>query len=399
MRVALGVSGGIAAYKACEIIRGLDGAGVEVHVLMTRNACQFVTPLTLQTLAGRKVQVETFDTDSDQTVHHIELARTIDLFAVAPATANVLAKFSGGIADDLLSTFFISLTVPTLVAPAMNSRMWLHDATRRNLATLANRGVEVIEPESGWLAEREVGVGRLADPAVIVERILAGLRRSSELTGKRVVVSAGPTREPIDPVRFISNGSSGRMGFALATVAAQRGADVTLVSGPVSLPTPFGVRRVDVKTSAEMRDAVLSARDDAAIVFMSAAVSDFIPTAEPRKIKKSGDGLTLKMERGPDILAEMGRDRREDLLVGFAAETDDLLQNAQDKLERKNLDMIVANDVSTEGIGINSPDNAVTMIDRDGTHHDVGKRSKRLVAEAILDHATATLKRRAGATR
>lgn len=390
MLVALGISGGIAAYKACEIVRGLDRAGVDVQVLMTRNATEFITPLTLQTLSRRKVLVEQYDLDDVQTIRHIDLTRRIAAFVVAPATANVLAKFSRGIADDLVSTFHVSVTAPVLVAPSMNTRMLLHPATQENLDRLRARGVQVIAPDAGWLAEGEIGVGRMAEPESIVQATLEAAHRSHQLEGQSIVVTAGPTRERIDPVRFISNRSSGKMGYALAAAAARRGASVTLISGPVNLAPPFGVECVPVETSAQMREAVLQARKGAAAVFMAAAVSDYVPQAATSKIKRSGSSLALELEEGPDILAGLGQDRQEKLLVGFAAETDDLLANARAKLERKNVDFIVANDVSRPDLGLEADRNQVTILGRGGEHWEIPKASKAEVAEAILDRLFGT---------
>jgi phosphopantothenoylcysteine decarboxylase/phosphopantothenate--cysteine ligase len=388
--VALGVGGGIAAYKACEIVRGLDRAGVEVQVLMTRSATKFITPLTLQTLSRHKVLVDQFDLDDDHTVWHIELTRRISAFVVAPATANLLAKFSRGIADDLVSTFQTSVAAPMLVAPSMNSRMLLHPATQENLERLRSRGVRVIDPDSGWLAEQEIGPGRMAEPERIVQEVLDAARRSRQLEGRSVVVTAGPTRERVDPVRYMTNRSSGKMGYALAAAAARRGARVTLISGPVRLAPPFGVECVRVETSAQMREAVLKARQGATAVFMAAAVSDFVPQIAASKIKRSGGPLTLTLDEGPDILAEMGRDRGEELLVGFAAETDELERHAQEKLERKNVDFIVANDVSRTDVGLDADDNQVTILGRSGERWEVPKASKAQVAEAILDRVLAS---------
>ncbi len=386
MRVALGVSGGIAAYKACEIVRGLTKAGCDVQVLMTRNATEFITPLTLQTLSGNRVLIEPFDTQSDETIQHIELTRRIDALVVAPATANIMAKFARGVADDLLSTFFISVTAPVVLAPAMNTRMWKHPSTVDNLERLVARGVRIVDPDEGWLAEREIGEGRLADPQTIVEETLIAARRSTQLEGRKIVISAGPTREPLDPVRYLSNRSSGKMGFALADAAARRGAKVVLVSGPVDRPTPFGVERIDVTTAAQMHAAILRARDGADTVIMAAAVADYIPRAAGHKIKKSADTLELTLDRGVDILAELGAERCERLLVGFAAETENVIENARGKLERKNLDYIVANDVSGENSGMDVDDNAVTVLGRDGDAHEIARASKTVVAERILDH-------------
>ncbi len=385
MLVALGVSGGIAAYKACEVVRGLYTAGAEVQVIMTGNAQRFITPLTLQTLSGRRVITDAWDLDSGATVQHIDLGRSIDTLVVAPATANVLAKLARGIADDFLSTFYTSVTAPVVLAPAMNTRMWLHPGTQENLAVLRGRGVSIVEPESGWLAEREVGWGRLADPERIVRATLAAARRSSQLAGRTVLVTAGPTREPVDPVRYLSNRSSGRMGYALAAAAARRGARVVLVSGPVELAPPYGVELLRVESAAEMREAVLRAAGEAHAVFMTAAVADYAPAAADSKIKRSGGALTLTLEENPDILAELGRDKGDRLLVGFAAETERVVENARDKLRRKNLDWIVANDVSRQDIGFDAPDNAVTIVGRQGDPIEVAKAGKAEIAERILD--------------
>jgi phosphopantothenoylcysteine decarboxylase/phosphopantothenate--cysteine ligase len=383
--IALGVSGGIAAYKACEVVRGLDRADAGVQVILTRNATQFITPLTLQTLSRRRVLFEAFDLQAEETIQHIDLTRRIAALVVAPATANVLAKFARGVADDLLSTFFISVTAPVVVAPSMNTRMWLHPATQESLAILKARGVHVVEPEHGWLAEGETGWGRLAAPERIVATTLDAARRSRQLAGQRVVVTAGPTRELIDPVRFLSNRSSGKMGYAIAAACSRRGAEVVLISGPVNLAPPHGVERVSVTTSAEMRKAVLAARRGAEAVFMVAAVSDYVPRTSESKIKRSGSAVTLTLDEGPDILAELGRDRQERLLIGFAAETESLIRNAQSKLERKNLDYIVANDVSAPDAGIDSDHNAVTVLGRSGESWEIPRRSKAEIADAILD--------------
>lgn len=391
MLIALGVTGGIAAYKTPEIVRGLDRAGAEVQVILTSHASEFVTPLTLQTLSRRKVLIEQFDLDSDQTIQHIELTRSVDALVVAPATANILAKLARGVADDLLSTFYTAVTAPVVVAPAMNTRMWQHPATQANLAVLRGRGVTVVDPESGWLAEGETGHGRMAEPAKIVDCALVAARRSRQLTGKKIVITAGPTREAIDPVRFISNRSSGKMGYALASAAARRGAQVILISGPVDLPLPYGVERVEVETSVQMNHAVNEARVGSEAVFMAAAVSDYIPRYSASKIKKTGAGLSLELDDGPDILAGLGHDRSERILVGFAAETDDLVANARSKFERKGVDYIVANDVSRTDIGMDSDDNAVTILGRDGQSWEVPKASKVEIAEAILDRVLGTV--------
>lgn len=385
MLVALGVTGGIAAYKACEIVRGLDRAGVDVQVILTRNGSHFITPLTLQTLSRRPVLMDLFELGSEATVRHIDLTSGISALVVAPATADILAKFANGVADDFLSTFFLAVTAPVVAAPSMNTRMLRHPATMKNIETLRRRGVQMVDPESGWLAEGEEGAGRLADPDRIVEATLAAARRTTSLHGMKVVVTAGPTREPVDPVRFISNRSSGKMGYALATAAARRGAEVVLISGPVSCPPPFGVEVIPVETASQMREAVIQARTGADAVLMAAAVADHLPRAAGEKIKKSDGPLELILDRTPDILQELGDDRGDTMLVGFAAETENLIDNARDKLERKNLDFIVANDVSSPGVGMEADDNAVTILDRNGGIIEVGRDSKSRIAEAILD--------------
>lgn len=384
-RVVLGVTGGIAAYKACEIVRAFDRAGVATRVVMTRSAARFVTPLALQTLSRQRVLQDTFDLEGERTVGHIETAHWAEALLIAPATANTLAKLARGVADDLLTTIYLAVTAPVIVAPAANPRMLQHPSTRTNLAVLRSRGVEVIDPETGWLAENEIGWGRMADPARIVAATLVALRRTRQLEGRRIVVTAGPTRERIDPVRFLSNRSSGKMGYALAAACAQRGAEVTLISGPVELGPPHGVKRISVETSAEMREAVLEARRGAAAVFMAAAVADWLPRAVAGKLKRSGSPLTLVLDEGPDILAEMGRQREEDILVGFAAETEQLLAHARAKLQRKGLDYIVANDVSLPGLGFDAEENQVTLIDREDRQWVIGPSSKREVAEQLLD--------------
>jgi len=394
MLVALGISGGIAAYKACEIVRLLDRAGVEVQALLTRNGARFVTPLTLQTLSRRHVLQDAHALDDERTVRHIELARSAAGLLVAPATANVLAKFARGIADDLLGTFYISVVAPVVVAPAMNPRMLQHPATQDNLARLRGRGVHVVDPEHGWLAEGESGWGRMADPERIVRATLARLARSTQLAGRTVVVTAGPTAERIDPVRVLTNRSSGKMGYALAAAAARRGARVVLISGPVREPVPWGVELVPVESAEQMRQAVLAARPGAAAVLMVAAVSDYVPRPSPSKLKRTGAARTLTLEEGPDILAELGRARQEDVLVGFAAETENLLDHARAKLARKNADFIVANDVSDPEIGIGAEDNQITIVAREGPALELPRAPKGELAETILDHVLAGLVRR-----
>lgn len=390
MRVALGVGGGIAAYKAAELVRLLDQAGCEIRVVLTRNGARFITPLTLQTLARTPVITDAWDLAAEGVVRHIELTRDIDVLAVAPATADLIAKFARGVADDFLSTLYTATVSPVVLAPAMNSRMWAHPATRDNVGILRRRGVRIVDPECGWLAERESGVGRLADPSSIARAILEAGASSRSLVDRTVVITAGPTREPIDPVRFVSNRSSGKMGFALAAAAKRRGARVVLIHGPVALDPPFGVETVAVRTAAEMREAVLRERDAAFAVFMVAAVADYAPRAEASKTQKSSGPTELTLYPTPDILAELGRSRAGEILVGFAAETEQVVERAREKLERKGADFIVANDVSGCETGMDADDNAVTIVGRDGRVLEVPRASKTEIAEAILDHVLGT---------
>ena len=385
MLVALGVSGGIAAYKACDMVRGLTKAGADVQVILTPNAARFVSPLTLQTLSRRRVLLDPFDPATDEAIQHIDLVRRASALVVAPATAATLSRLARGLATDLLTSIFVAWTGPVIVAPAMNTRMWLHPSVQANVATLRSRGTELIEPEEGWLAEGETGIGRLAAPEVIVARTLRVARRGTQLSGRRIVFSAGTTREAIDPVRFLSNRSSGRMGYAIAAALVRRGASVVLVSGPVDLAPPWGVELVRVETAAEMLDAILGARIGAHAIVMAAAVSDWVPVASSSKLKKSAGPPSLEFRAGPDILAELGRAKTEEILVGFAAETDDVERNAAAKLREKNADYIVANDVSRPGIGIGGERNAVTILDRAGGREVISERLKGEIAEAILD--------------
>ena len=382
--VVLGVTGSIGAYKSGDLVRLLRDAGYGVTCVMTQRATRFIAPTTLQTLSERKTYTDLFDSDETH-VAHTALADRARVVVVAPATANILAKFARGVADDLLSTFYTAVTAPVVLAPAMNTRMGLHPATQENLAILRNRGNRIVEPESGWLAEGEIGWGRLAEPGRIVEAALAAARRSRQLHGKTIVVTAGPTRESVDPVRFLSNRSSGKMGYAIAAAAARRGASVVLVSGPVDLPVPYGVEVIRVTTGAEMQDATLQACRGADALFMAAAVSDYVPVPRGSKIKKTGGPLLLTLEEGPDILSAIAREKGDLLVVGFAAETENLLANAREKLARKGLDFIVANDVSSARVGIDSDRNAVTVLDRRGGEHTVPEASKGEVAEALLD--------------
>ncbi|HST53613.1 MAG TPA: bifunctional phosphopantothenoylcysteine decarboxylase/phosphopantothenate--cysteine ligase CoaBC [Pyrinomonadaceae bacterium] len=391
-RVALGVSGGIAAYKAVEVLRGLQRAGCAVRVGMTRRACEFVTPLTFRALSGTHVLVDDYAPDNPDPIAHITFSQTVELFVVAPATANIIAKFANGIADDFLTSTYLASNAPVLVAPAMNTTMLLHPATRRNLARLRADGVRVVEPDAGEMACGTVGPGRLGEPQIIVAAALEILRerakRSGDLAGERVLITAGATVEEIDPVRFISNRSSGRMGFALAEAARTRGADVTVVAGSTSVENPSGVRVLRAMSAEEMRAAVAREIESASVLIAAAAVADYRPVARAEnKIKKSKSDLTLTLEPTPDILAEVAAARRDGLLVvGFAAETENVFENARDKLRRKKLDAVVANDITQEGAGFDTETNVVTIITRDSEQPAaLPLMSKLEAAHRILD--------------
>lgn len=393
--VLLGVTGCIAAYKSCEILRGLQKAGVRVKVVMTKNACEFVGPTTFRALTHEPVAIDTFGDGPGDPIHHVSLAEECDLFLIAPCTANVLAKMAAGIADDLLSTTALACTAPIAVAPAMNVHMYEAVATQHNIQVLASRGVHFIEPGEGYLACGDVGRGRLADPADIVASVLHMLEREKDLEGKRVVVTAGPTVEPIDAVRFISNPSTGKMGFAIAEAAVERGAEVTLVTGPVSLTDVPGAKMVRVGTACEMKTAVDEAFPSADIAIFSAAVSDFRPrTVSDRKLKKGADDEALahiELVENPDILASCGAAKREgQVVVGFAAETNDVIGNARSKLSRKKADFIVANDVSS-GRGFGADSDEVAFVSASGEEH-LPEMGKRELADRILDKALEFLK-------
>jgi phosphopantothenoylcysteine decarboxylase/phosphopantothenate--cysteine ligase len=387
------VAGGIAAYKAAELCRALVQRGFGVQVVMTAAAGQFVKPLTFAALSGRKVITGLFsDSSSEATlssaVEHIGVARENELLVVAPATADILAKFAHGLADDFLSTMYLAFTGPVVLALAMNDNMWSHPATRANLETLRARGHKIVEPEDGFLACGTVGPGRLAEPERIADAVAAELGRRRDLEGETALITAGPTQEPLDPVRFISNRSSGKMGYALAEAAAERGAEVILVSGPVHLPAPRGVTLVPVQTADQMRDEVFRHLGHATIVIKAAAVADFHLTAVPQhKIKKTSARLSLELDPTPDILAELGRNKKDWLLIGFAAETENLEREARRKLETKNCDMIVANLVGRDDTGFESDQNEVALALRTGEFLKLPRASKRELADEILDQA------------
>ncbi len=400
-KVALGVTGGIGAYKAVEIARLLDKRGHDVRAVLTRAAARFVGPITFEAITRHPVVTSQFRAGMNADIEHIALASDIDLLLVAPATANVIGKFANGIADDFLSTLYLATRAPVVIAPAMNTQMWDHAAVRENVERLTARGVQFVDPGEGYLACGWGGKGRLAEPEIVVESAMRVLDRSSgsaALTGRRVVVSAGPTLEDLDPVRFIGNRSSGRMGFALAAEARRRGADVVLVAGPTSIEPPPGVNVTRVRSARDMRDAVLAASSAADAVIMAAAVADYAPaTSSEQKIEKHGqDGpLTLRLERTPDILAELGARRGEaarPVLVGFAAQTGDPVPAARRKLAAKRVDLVVANDVTLPGAGFDVPTNQVTLVSADGDQ-PLPMQSKTDVARAILDRVERLLVR------
>ncbi len=384
--VLLGITGGIAAYKAAELVRLLVKEGAGVQVVMTRAAQQFITPLTLQVLSGRPVLTDLFDVGMESEIGHIHAARSADVVLVAPATANILAKMACGIADDYLTTVLLAAEAPVIVCPAMNHKMYAHPATQDNLAVLRRRGVRVVEPEAGALACGEEGPGRLADLSIILETTCRALTPQT-LQGKRVLVSAGPTWEPFDPVRFITNPSSGKMGFALALEAARRGAHVDLVTGPTSLPDPPGITTHRITTARDMDRVVRTLAQDAQLVIMAAAVSDYRPEeTAPQKIKKDEEDLLIRLVRNPDILAGLGKEKKAgQILVGFAAETEQLIRNATEKLQRKNLDLIVANDLTQPGAGFRTDTNVVKILDRAGKVEELPCLSKEETARRILD--------------
>ena len=386
MNIVLGVSGGIAAYKTPELVRRLQDAGATVRVVLTPNAARFVAPLALATVSGHGVIVDPWGDPEKGGVDHIELARWAELLLIAPATANIIAKLVVGIADDALSTYAVAHRAGILLAPAMNTGMLQHVTVQQNLATLRTRGLDIIEPDAGLLACGDEGAGRMPDPPVIVARVQEHFR-ARDLQGRSILVTAGPTREPIDPVRFISNRSSGKMGYAIAEAAQRRGASVTLVSGPTSLMSPAGVAFTRVTTAAEMRDAVMQNLAGNQIVIKAAAVSDFAPAAtSPRKIKKEdGNELTLTFRKNPDILSDIASASPRPFVVAFAAETEAVEENARQKLTRKDADLIVANDVGDNSIGFDSDQNEVLVIARDGSAIKIERAPKLIIANRILD--------------
>jgi phosphopantothenoylcysteine decarboxylase / phosphopantothenate---cysteine ligase len=401
MKVALGVSGGIAAYKAAEIVRLLQDREIRVQVIMTQAAQEFVRPLTFAALSGEKVITGMFEAGNaepniDSAVEHIAVAQSIDALVVAPATSDILAKFAQGIASDFLTTLYLATTAPVIVAPAMNVNMWNHPATQANLEILRKRGVKIVEPDSGYLACGMIGPGRLAANESIVASIMQALGASQDLSGETVLITAGPTREKIDPVRYITNRSSGRMGYALAEAALRRGARVLLVTGPTSIVPPNAAEVTRIETAEQMRAAVLQLFSQATIVIKTAAVSDYRPKAAAiQKLKRSGP-MSLELEPTTDILAELSAKKSTQLIIGFAAETENVLENARKKLANKSLDAIVVNDVSRDGVGFDSDRNAVTILTQDEVL-EVPETTKWEVAQRVLDQIV-KLRRRARIT-
>lgn len=385
--VVLGVTGGIAAYKSAEIVSRLRKAGIDVYVVMSRGACNFITPLTMETMSNHPVATEMFHEKTHWEVEHISLAQKADVFVVAPATAHVIAKYAHGLADDMLSTTLLATTAPVLLAPAMNENMWAHPATQANMALLRQRGVHVVGPASGLLACGVTGPGRMEEPDVIVDAILDLLETKKDYAGKRVMVTAGPTREAIDPVRYVSNRSSGKMGVSLALQARRRGAEVILVHGPMEVAPPRWVTCVPVETTEQMCQAILQRLDDCDMLIKCAAPADF-KAAYPsdQKIKKAGkENLTLDMIPTPDILTAVSQAKKGQVVIGFAAETQDVSAYAKDKMQRKGLDMIVANDVTLPGAGFGVDTNIVTVHKKDGTVYQHPLASKDQIASFVLD--------------
>src|SRR5579864_1090361 len=393
MNIALGVTGGIAAYKAAELLRLLQDRGIRVRVVMTRAAQEFVRPLTFAALSGEKVITGMFSSGEehapniDSAIEHIAVAQSIDALVVAPATADIIGRFAQGIASDFLSTLYLATTAPVVVAPAMNVNMWDHPATQANIDILRKRGVRIVEPGSGYLACGMTGPGRLAENEAVVAAVLEALGASQDLAGETVLITAGPTREKIDPVRYLTNRSSGRMGYALAEAALRRGARVLLVSGPTALKPPSAAETTWVESARQMRDAVLRFLPEASIVIKTAAVSDYTISNPPAQKMKRGGKLSLDLEPTPDILAELAKHKTSQLVIGFAAETENVLENARNKLASKSLDAIVVNDVSREGVGFDSDRNAVTILTASETIH-VPETTKWEVAQRVLDQVS-----------
>jgi phosphopantothenoylcysteine decarboxylase / phosphopantothenate---cysteine ligase len=392
MRITLGVTGGVAAYKAAELVRRLRQEGFSVQVVMTRGAREFITPLTFAALSGQKVitdlfeKSETGEANLDSAIEHIAVAQRTDLLVVAPATADIIAKFARGIADDFLTTLYLATTAPVVIAPAMNVNMWNHAATQENVEMLRARSVNIVSPDEGYLACGMTGAGRLAGQEEIITAVRLALHAYRDLEGEAILVTAGPTCEDLDPVRFLSNRSSGKMGYAVAEAAARRGAKVVLVSGPVSLEAPEGVERISVRTAEEMHRAVVSRFPKCSVAILAAAVSDYRPVEHhAQKMKRGKSSLTVQLEPTKDILADIAKKKDDRLVVGFAAETEHVAENARKKLAAKGADLIVANDVTAEGAGFDVETNVVTLFARDGRDLALPRMTKTEAAQKILD--------------
>lgn len=384
--VVIGVTGGIAVYKALDVISALRKKDIDVRVIMTKSATEFVNPITFQAMSQNMVTTDMFEEPKAWEIQHISLAKKADVFLVAPATANIIGKVANGIADDMLSTTIMATKAKVVFAPAMNTNMYTNPIVQENIAKLKRLGYEFIEPASGRLACGDEGQGKLAPVDTIVEATTSLLYNKKDLIGKNVIVTAGPTRADIDPVRFISNRSTGKMGYAIAQEARDRGANVTLISGPTNEKAPYGIEVINVTTNSEMREAVLSIYNNADIVIKSAAVADYKPKEySTQKIKKGEGSLEIKLIRDNDILMELGLNKKEQVLVGFAAESQNLIENAKKKISKKNLDYIVANDITSKDTGFGSSDNRVIIIDKDGNEHSLDKMSKRDVARNLFD--------------
>ena len=393
-KIVLGITGGIAAYKAAELTREFVKRGASVHVIMTKNATAFLTPLTLQTLSGNPVYTDTFTLTGEWEIGHVSLAESADAVVVAPATANFIGKAAAGIADDLLTTMIMATKAPVLICPAMNVHMYANAIVQENIAKLRAKGYAFVDPGYGELACKTEGLGRLAELEDIVEEAESVLT-AKDLSGERILVTAGPTREPVDPVRFITNYSSGKMGYAAAIMARRRGAEVTLISGPTPLPVPRGVRFIGVESALEMRDAVMKELRDSTVIIKAAAVADYRPkTFSGSKIKKKAGPLVLNLARNPDIIAEIGEKKGKRIVVGFAVETDHLVEYAKKKMIQKNMDLIVANDITQAGAGFQAETNVVKILDRQGGAEDLPLMDKKMVADRILDRVKSLRKKK-----
>lgn len=394
--VVIGVSGGIAVYKACDIVSRLKKLNANVHVIMTKSATEFVTPLTFQSLSQNYVVSDMFEEPKTWDVEHISLAKKADVFLIAPATANVIGKIANGICDDMLSTTVMATTGKVLIAPAMNTNMYKNPILQRNINTLKELGYNFVNPESGRLACGDVGEGKLASPETIVDAVVNLLsEQKKDLLGKKIMISAGPTVESIDPVRYLTNRSTGKMGYAIAKVAADRGADVTLVSGPTNIAPPSNIKKLIKTQSAEdMYNAIIDNFDENQVIIKSAAVADYKPkNYSDKKIKKSDDDLVIELDRNKDIAYELGKMKKDKILVAFAAETNDLIENAKGKIKKKNLDFIVANDLTEKGAGFGTDTNIVNIIDKDGNIAKYPQMKKDEVADVILDKVKSLLEK------